>query len=78
MADALDSLRLMRTQERPEQVFVRGQGSWLWDSDGRAFLDLAARVRLQVTTVPYPLARADEALADLAAGRFAGAAVLVP
>ncbi|MEG6637314.1 hypothetical protein V2A89_33500, partial [Pseudomonas aeruginosa] len=23
MADALDSLRLMRTQERPEQVFVR-------------------------------------------------------
>ncbi|HEJ5390075.1 TPA: aspartate aminotransferase family protein [Pseudomonas aeruginosa] len=39
MADALDSLRLMRTQERPEQVFVRGQGSWLWDSDGRAFLD---------------------------------------
>ncbi len=39
MADALDSLRLMRTQERPAQVFVRGQGSWLWDSDGRAFLD---------------------------------------
>ncbi|KAB0736733.1 aspartate aminotransferase family protein, partial [Pseudomonas aeruginosa] len=39
MADALDSLRLMRTQERPGQVFVRGQGSWLWDSDGRAFLD---------------------------------------
>ncbi|MGE2388749.1 aminotransferase class III-fold pyridoxal phosphate-dependent enzyme [Pseudomonas aeruginosa] len=36
---ALDSLRLMRTQERPAQVFVRGQGSWLWDSDGRAFLD---------------------------------------
>ncbi len=30
MADALDSLRLMRTQERPAQVFVRGQGSWLW------------------------------------------------
>ncbi|WP_260564154.1 aminotransferase class III-fold pyridoxal phosphate-dependent enzyme, partial [Acinetobacter baumannii] len=24
---------------RPAQVFVRGQGSWLWDSDGRAFLD---------------------------------------
>lgn len=47
-------------------------------ADSRAFLDLAARVRLQVTTVPYPLARADEALADLAAGRFAGAAVLLP
>lgn len=47
-------------------------------ADGRAFLDLAGRVRLQVTTVPYPLSRADVALADLAAGRFAGAAVLVP
>ncbi|MBU4213681.1 MAG: zinc-binding alcohol dehydrogenase family protein [Actinobacteria bacterium] len=47
-------------------------------ADGQAFLELAGRVRLQVTTVRYPLARADVALADLAAGRFAGAAVLVP
>ena len=29
----------MRTVERPPQVFVRGQGSWLWDADGRAYLD---------------------------------------
>eukprot|EP01031_Cornospumella_fuschlensis_P019611 gene19611-24030_t len=29
----------MRTVERPSQVFVRGQGSWLWDADGRAYLD---------------------------------------
>jgi alcohol dehydrogenase, propanol-preferring len=33
-------------------------------------------VRTSVTT--YPLERANEALADLRAGRFHGAAVLVP
>ena len=37
--DALASLRLMNTVQRPEQVFVRGQGSWLWDAEGRAYLD---------------------------------------
>jgi propanol-preferring alcohol dehydrogenase len=46
--------------------------------DGRDFLDLAARHRLQVTTTPYPLAAADQALADLAADRMTGAAVLIP
>ena len=37
--DSLASLRLMPSVERPEQVFVRGQGSWLWDSSNRAYLD---------------------------------------
>lgn len=37
--DALASLRLMPSVERPPQVFVRGQGSWLWDSEDRAYLD---------------------------------------
>jgi propanol-preferring alcohol dehydrogenase len=46
--------------------------------DGRQFLDIAARHHLSVTTTPYPLARADRALADLAADRVNGAAVLVP
>ncbi|MBB5625229.1 zinc-dependent alcohol dehydrogenase family protein [Sphaerisporangium krabiense] len=44
--------------------------------DGRAFLELAARRPLSVTTVPYPLDRAGEALADLAADQVNGAAVL--
>lgn len=44
--------------------------------DGEEFLDLAARVPVRVTTTPYPLEQADAALADLAAGRVAGAAVL--
>ncbi|MBC3434767.1 aminotransferase class III-fold pyridoxal phosphate-dependent enzyme [Pseudomonas sp. BW16M2] len=31
--------RLMSSTERAPQVFVRGQGSWLWDSEGHAYLD---------------------------------------
>jgi propanol-preferring alcohol dehydrogenase len=46
--------------------------------DGIDFLQLAPKVGLVVKTTPYPLARANEALADLRAGRFEGAAVLVP
>lgn len=30
---------LMPGVERAPQVFVRGQGSWLWDSEGHAYLD---------------------------------------
>ncbi len=45
-------------------------------ADAREFLDFAGRHRLHVQTQPYPLAEADRALADLAAGRVRGAAVL--
>jgi propanol-preferring alcohol dehydrogenase len=45
-------------------------------ADGRAFLDLAARVGVRVTVTPYPLAQADQALRDLAEDRVNGAAVL--
>ena len=31
--DNLSSECLMPSVERPKQIFVRGQGSWLWDSD---------------------------------------------
>jgi propanol-preferring alcohol dehydrogenase len=46
--------------------------------DGRALLAHAAAHRLAVSTTPYPLERADQALADLAGGRVSGAAVLLP
>ncbi|MFO1467356.1 MAG: zinc-dependent alcohol dehydrogenase family protein [Steroidobacteraceae bacterium] len=46
--------------------------------DGVEFLDLAPRVGLKTHTRVYPLRQANEALADLRAGRFDGAAVLVP
>lgn len=46
--------------------------------DAREFLDFAGTHHLSVTTHPYLLDAADTALADLKAGRFDGAAVLVP
>ncbi|MEV0196539.1 zinc-binding alcohol dehydrogenase family protein [Nonomuraea sp. NPDC050691] len=45
-------------------------------ADGRALLEHAARSPLRVTTVPYGLDEAGQALADLAADRITGAAVL--
>jgi propanol-preferring alcohol dehydrogenase len=47
-------------------------------ADGEAFLRVAAELPLRVHTVRYPLARAQQALDDLRAGRFSGAAVVVP
>ena len=46
--------------------------------DGLDFLGLAPRIGIVTTTTRYPLDRANEALADLRAGRFEGAAVLLP
>ncbi|MEV7003856.1 zinc-binding alcohol dehydrogenase family protein [Streptomyces sp. NPDC093982] len=46
-------------------------------ADGHEFLALAAEHPVRATTHTYPLSRADEALRDLKAGRFDGAAVLV-
>ncbi|WP_213940229.1 aminotransferase class III-fold pyridoxal phosphate-dependent enzyme [Pseudomonas sp. dw_612] len=40
-SDNLSSECLMPSVERPQQIFVRGQGSWLWDSDDRAYLDFS-------------------------------------
>jgi len=37
----LGAERLMPSVQRPQQVFVRGQGSWLWDSQDRAYLDFS-------------------------------------
>jgi len=63
--------------------------AWLWGErrivsvanltrqDGEDFMRVAAAVPLQVRTHTYPLAQANQALDDLRAGRFAGAAVLV-
>ncbi|MGN6528586.1 MAG: zinc-dependent alcohol dehydrogenase family protein [Burkholderiaceae bacterium] len=46
--------------------------------DAREFMGIAASMPLEVTATAYPLARANEALADLREGRVVGAAVLVP
>ena len=46
--------------------------------DGREFLRLAPQIGINVRTTQYPLTQANQALADLRAGRFEGAAVLTP
>jgi propanol-preferring alcohol dehydrogenase len=46
--------------------------------DGIEFLRLASDIGIVTETTPYPLKEANQALADLRAGRFEGAAVLVP
>jgi propanol-preferring alcohol dehydrogenase len=46
--------------------------------DGIAFLTLARQVPVRTTVTTYPLDRAEDALADLRAGRFEGTAVVVP
>jgi propanol-preferring alcohol dehydrogenase len=46
--------------------------------DAREFLRFAGAHKLEVTTHRYGLDRADQALLDLKAGKFDGAAVLVP
>jgi propanol-preferring alcohol dehydrogenase len=45
-------------------------------ANGEEFLALARRFGIRPTTVAYPMAAAPRALADLAHGRFSGAAVL--
>jgi propanol-preferring alcohol dehydrogenase len=46
--------------------------------DAREFLALAPQIGIDTHVVRYPLATANEALADLREGRLQGAAVLIP
>jgi propanol-preferring alcohol dehydrogenase len=64
--------------------------AWLWGereivsvanltrADGERFMATATRIPLRTAVRTYPLERANDALADLRAGRFSGAAVLIP
>jgi propanol-preferring alcohol dehydrogenase len=47
-------------------------------ADARAFLEFAGHHHIEVTAPQYRLSEADRALTDLAEGRIAGAAVLLP
>jgi propanol-preferring alcohol dehydrogenase len=46
--------------------------------DGLDFLSLAPKIGIQTSITRYPLRDANRALADLKAGAFEGAAVLIP
>jgi propanol-preferring alcohol dehydrogenase len=47
-------------------------------ADAREFLGVAPRAAIKMQVTRYPLTEANAALADLRAGRFEGAAVLIP
>lgn len=47
-------------------------------ADGERFMEVATKIPLRTAVKAYPLERANEALGDLRAGRFSGAAVLIP
>jgi len=60
-----------------EERVVRSVAN-LTRKDGEEFLAVAGRIPIRTTTTTFPLERANEALAQLRAGAFEGAAVLVP
>lgn len=60
-ADTPSTAALMRVARRPAAVFTRGRGSWLWDSEGRSYLDLVQG--WAVNTLGHAPALITEALA---------------
>jgi alcohol dehydrogenase, propanol-preferring len=60
-----------------EERIVRSVAN-LTRRDGEELLALVPRAGVKTQVSVYPLAAANQALADLRAGRFTGAAVLVP
>jgi acetylornithine/N-succinyldiaminopimelate aminotransferase len=63
-ADADPVQALMTVTQRPSAVFTHGQGSWLWDADGRRYLDLVQG--WAVNTFGHAPALVREALAEQA------------
>ncbi len=59
-APALDRCPLMPTYGPPSLQLVRGEGAWLWDSDGRRYLDLLSG--LAVTSLGHSHPAVAEAL----------------
>lgn len=57
----LERCPLMPTYAAPRVCFVRGQGSWLWDADGRRYLDLLSG--LAVTSLGHSHPAVAEAVA---------------
>src|SRR5438552_2896105 len=44
----------MRTFRRQPIVLVRGEGCWVWDEDGRRYLDLVAGIAVNVLGHCHP------------------------
>jgi acetylornithine/N-succinyldiaminopimelate aminotransferase len=46
---------VMGTYGRPQRVLVRGEGAWVWDADGRRYLDLLAGIATNALGHAHPL-----------------------
>jgi acetylornithine aminotransferase len=46
---------LLGTYGRPARVLVRGQGAWVWDADGRRYLDLLAGLATTLLGHAHPV-----------------------
>jgi acetylornithine/N-succinyldiaminopimelate aminotransferase len=62
LAGALDRSALMHTYPEPAVTFVRGQGTVLWDTEGRRYLDFLSG--LAVTSLGHAHPAVAEALAE--------------
>ncbi|HXQ58708.1 MAG TPA: acetylornithine transaminase [Acidimicrobiales bacterium] len=62
--DALDRSALMHTYPEPKVTFVRGEGSILWDTEGRRYLDFLGG--LAVTSLGHAHPAVAEAVAEQA------------
>lgn len=60
----VDRSALMHTYAEPTVTFVRGSGSWLWDSDGRRYLDFLSG--LAVTSLGHAHPAVADAVAEQA------------
>ena len=59
-----------------DRVMIEPRHRTIVDVEHETFFRLAAEVPLKITTTPYALGQANQALDDLRAGRLHGAAVL--
>ena len=62
---SLDAAHVLQTYRRTPVVFVRGEGVWLYDADGRAYLDLLSGIGVASLGHAHP--RLAAAIADQAA-----------
>jgi predicted acetylornithine/succinylornithine family transaminase len=65
MTATVDRRALMHTYPEPPVTFVRGSGSWLWDTDGRRYLDCLSG--LAVTSLGHAHPAVAAAVGDQAA-----------
>src|SRR5205814_8550100 len=57
-------MSLMSTYPKPAVMFVRGQGSWLWDTEGKRYLDFLSG--LAVTSLGHAHPAVADAVCDQA------------